>query len=359
MPFEQRTQLAVQQRNRAVHDEPMRFESPGMPRCGRKENRNKTRSNRTHGSDYRRSRSRREENVPATVMSVRIGAHMSVAGGVSKAVERARLHGCEALQIFTKNASQWVGKPLDPAEIQKFREEVDQSRIAPPVSHASYLINLATTFPVLREQSTEAFLDELDRAEALGLFGVVIHPGTCTHGSEKNALRLIGESIAHALAERPHQAAMVLLEHTAGQGRTVGYCFEHLASILDHLNGSPRVGVCLDTCHLLASGYDIASERGYFDTFEAFHRIVGLDRLKVIHANDSRKPLASRVDRHEHIGQGFVGLAAFRRLLHDHRLTELPMLIETEKAPNAGRAGSIVTDPNDMRNLEVLRGLRG
>jgi deoxyribonuclease-4 len=283
---------------------------------------------------------------------------MSVAGGVSKAVERARLHGCEALQIFTKNASQWSGKPLDPVEVHNFRAQIDQSDIAPQVSHASYLINLATTSPPLREQSRRAFLDELDRADALGLLGVVIHPGTCTEGSEENGLRLIGESIARALNERPRQATMVLLEHTAGQGRTLGYCFEHLAAILTHLGGSPRVGVCLDTCHLLASGYDIASDPGYLNTFEAFDRLVGLDRLKVIHANDSRKPLGSRVDRHEHIGQGFVGLETFRRLLHDPRLAGRPMLIETEKTTKAGRPGAVVADPNDVRNLATLRSLR-
>jgi deoxyribonuclease-4 len=284
---------------------------------------------------------------------------MSIAGGVSKAVERACLHGCEALQIFTKNASQWAGKPLDPTEIRSFRERIDKSGIAPVVSHASYLINLATTSQVLREQSRRAFLDELDRAETLGLLGVVIHPGTCTEGTEEEALRLVAQSIGAALADRSHHSTMVLLEHTAGQGRTIGYCFDHLAAILAHLDGSTRVGICLDTCHLLASGYDIASERGYVDTLAAFDRIIGLDRLKVVHANDSRKPLGSRVDRHEHIGQGFVGLDAFRRLLHDERLARLPMLIETEKSPAAGRAGAIVADPNDTKNLETLRTLRG
>src|SRR6187455_1313631 len=201
---------------------------------------------------------------------MRIGAHMSVAGGVSKAVDRAVVHGCEALQIFTKNANQWRGKPLDHAEIAMFRQRIEQTGIKPVVSHASYLINLATTFPVLREQSIAAFIDELDRAESLGLRGVVIHPGTCTSGSEDDALRLIAEAIASAFKSRSHQKVMVLLEHTAGQGRTVGHRFEHLAAILTHLDGSPRVGVCLDTCHLLAAGYDIADPSGYDDTFEAF-----------------------------------------------------------------------------------------
>ena len=289
---------------------------------------------------------------------MKIGAHMSVAGGVSRAVERAVLHGCEALQIFSKNASQWKGAPLDPVEIRTFRRRVEDTRIAPVVAHASYLINLATTFPLLREQSIAAFIDELDRAETLGLMGVVIHPGTCTAGSEGDALQLIAEAIRLAFKARPRKRAMVLLEHTAGQGRTVGHRFEHLATILEHLDGSPRVGVCLDTCHLVASGYDIVSETGYRQTFEAFDRTVGLGRVKVFHGNDSKKPCGSRVDRHEHIGEGCLGLEPFRRLVNDARFDGVPMLIETEKKSRTTRPTVIAEDPFDVKNLTVLRGLR-
>src|SRR6185503_16460420 len=207
---------------------------------------------------------------------MRIGAHMSVAGGVSKAVDRAVIHDCESLQIFSKNANQWRANPLDPDDVRRFRARIEETGITPVVSHASYLINLATTAPALREQSIAAFIDELDRAEALGLLGVVIHPGTCTAGTEEEALRLIADAIRHSFAARPGQQTLVLLEHTAGQGRTLGYRFEHLRAILDHLDGSARVGVCLDTCHLLASGYDIVSDAGYTDTFQRFERIVGL-----------------------------------------------------------------------------------
>jgi deoxyribonuclease-4 len=289
---------------------------------------------------------------------MRIGAHMSVAGGVSKAVDRAVTHGCEALQIFAKNASQWRGKPLDPAEVRLFRRRIDETGITPVVSHASYLINLATTFPALREQSIAAFVDELDRASALGLLGVVIHPGTCTAGSDDDALRLIADAIRQAFAARPRRRTMVLLEHTAGQGRTLGYRFEHLGTILEHLNGSSRVGVCLDTCHLVASGYDIVSEAGYRTTFAEFDRLVGMDRLKVFHGNDSKKPCGSRVDRHEHIGQGCLGEEPFRRILHDRRFAGLPILIETEKSKGSEKAGTIVADPLDIRNLDTLRRLR-
>jgi deoxyribonuclease-4 len=289
---------------------------------------------------------------------MRIGAHMSIAGGVSRAVDRAVLHGCEALQIFTKNASQWRGKALDPGEIRSFRQRIEQSGITPVVSHASYLINLATKFPVLREQSIVAFVDELDRAEALGLLGVVIHPGTCTAGTDTEALRLIADAIRVAFQARPRYKTMVLLEHTAGQGRTVGHRFEHLAAVIKHLRGSRRVGVCLDTCHLVASGYDITTEAGYRDTFALFERVVGLERLKAFHGNDSKRPCGSRVDRHEHIGQGCLGLDPFRRLLHDERFAGVPILIETEKTHGAEKRGAIVADPLDVRNLEALRRLR-
>ena len=289
---------------------------------------------------------------------MRIGAHMSVAGGVSRAVDRAVVHGCEALQIFTKNASQWRGKPLDPVEVRTFRRRIDETGITPVVSHASYLINLATTSPVLREQSIAAFIDELDRAAALNLLGVVIHPGTCTAGTEEDGLRLIADALRQAFRAKPRRPTMVLLEHTAGQGRTLGHRFEHLAAILEHLDGSPRVGVCLDTCHLVASGYDIVTEQGYSETFAAFDRLVGVDRLKAFHGNDSKRPCGSRVDRHEHIGEGCLGLEPFRRILNDRRFAGLPVLIETEKSKGCDRPGTIVADPLDMKNLETLRRLR-
>jgi deoxyribonuclease-4 len=282
---------------------------------------------------------------------------MSVAGGLSRAVDRAMLHGCEALQIFTKNANQWRARPLDPLHVRAFRHRLAETRITPVVSHASYLINLATAMPALREQSIAAFIDELDRADALGLLGVVIHPGTCTSGTDEEGLRRIGDAIRRVFKARPRRTAMVLLEHTAGQGRTLGYRFEHLQAIIERV-GSARVGVCLDTCHLIASGYDIVSEQGYADTFEAFERLVGFDRLKVFHANDSKKPCASRVDRHEHIGRGCLGTEPFRRLLHDPRFAHLPMLIETEKTSRTTKPSDVTVDPLDAMNLTLLRTLR-
>src|SRR4030095_6458845 len=289
---------------------------------------------------------------------MRIGAHMSVAGGVANAVERAVVHGCEALQIFSKNANQWRANPLDPDEVRRFRQRSEETGITPVVSPASYLINLATTAPALREQSVAAFIDELDRAQALGLLGVVIHPGTCTAGTEEDALRLVAEAVRGAFKVRPRQKTMILFEHTAGQGRTLGYRFEHLAAIIDHLGGSARAGVCLDTCHLVASRYDIVCEQGFADTFASFDRIVGCDRLRVVHANDSKRPCGSRVDRHEHLERGCLGLEPFRRILNDRRFDGVPMLIETEKTSELTRPNIVALDPLDTRNLDTLRRLR-
>ena len=281
---------------------------------------------------------------------------MSAAGGLPRAVARGIVHGCDAMQIFAKNASQWRGRPLPPEEIRAFRRLVKRSGIQPVVSHASYLINLASANRGLRAQSLEAMGDELDRAESLGLLGVVLHPGCYTDGSEAHGLALIAEGLDLLLRERRRGRTAVILEHTAGQGTSLGSTFEQLATIVGLMKAERRVGVCLDTCHLLASGYDIASAEGYTRTFKEFGRSVGFDRLMLFHMNDSKRPLGSRVDRHAHIGEGFVGLEAFGRIVNDRRFRGLPMLLETPKS--VGRAtGPIVADPLDMRNLSALRRL--
>src|SRR5262245_5911321 len=187
---------------------------------------------------------------------------MSVAGGLPRAVERAVLHRCDALQIFAKNASQWRGRVIPVGEIKEFRHRVAVSGIRPVVSHASYLINLASTNPVLRRQSMDAMADELERAEALGQFGVVLHPGCYTSGSAEQGLSLVAEALLDLLRARRRGKTLILLEHTAGQGTTLCARFEEIATILEQMKQHRRVGVCLDTCHLLASGYDIASPAG-------------------------------------------------------------------------------------------------
>jgi deoxyribonuclease IV len=281
---------------------------------------------------------------------------MSVAGGVPLAVARAVVHGCQALQIFAKNANQWRGRTIPREEILEFRVSVAASGIAPVVSHASYLINLATTNSGLRRQSIEAMADEIDRAEALGLLGVVLHPGCYTSGDHARGVSLTAEGLLMLFRERRRGKTMVLLENTAGQGTSLGATFEDIRQIIDQTKGHRRVGVCLDTCHLVAAGYDITSAAGYDRTFEQFDRTIGFDRLKVFHLNDSKKPLGSRVDRHAHIGEGFVGLEAFRRLVNDRRFQGLPMLLETPKSEGRPR-GAIEVDPLDERNLQTLRAL--
>lgn len=287
----------------------------------------------------------------------RLGAHLSIAGGLPRAVDRAEASGCQALQIFTKSAGQWRARTLPAEEIALFRRRVRQTGIRPVVAHNSYLINVAAADPTLRRKSIDALCEELDRAESLGLHGLVMHPGSYTSGTEAGGLKLIADGLASVLASRPEGRTRLLLEHTAGQGTNLGHRFEHLAEIIDRLGGSSRVGVCLDTCHLLAAGYDICSAEGYADTFRQFGRVVGFARLKAFHLNDSKKPCGSRVDRHEHIGDGCLGVAPFRRILNDPRFARLPMLLETPKidTPQSRRLSDV--DPLDRKNLDLLRSL--
>lgn len=287
----------------------------------------------------------------------RLGAHLSIAGGLPRAVDRAVASRCEALQIFTKSAGQWRARLLPDDEIVLFRRRVAETGIHPVVAHNSYLINIAAATAALRQQSLAALEEEYDRAAALGLDGLVMHPGSYTTGTEDGGLRLIADGLRALLRAKPGGQPLILLEHTAGQGTNLGHRFEHLARILDLLDGSPRVGVCLDTCHLLAAGYDITTRAGYQRTFRDFGRIVGLDRVKVFHLNDSKHPCGARVDRHEHIGQGCLGLDPFRLLLNDRRFAALPMLLETPKldTPESRRRSDV--DPWDARNLRTLRRL--
>jgi deoxyribonuclease IV len=287
----------------------------------------------------------------------RLGAHLSISGGLPRAVDRAVASRCEALQIFTKSAGQWRARVIPDDEIVLFRRRVADTAVHPVIAHNSYLINIAAAAPALREQSMAALLEEYDRADALGLQGLVMHPGSFTSGTEAEGLRLIAAGLRALLRTRRQATPLILLEHTAGQGTNLGHRFEHLAEIIKGLDGSPRVGVCLDTCHLLTAGYDICSEEGYVQTFREFDRLVGLDRLKAFHLNDSKRPCGSRVDRHEHIGKGCLGLEPFRRILSDPRFAGLPMLLETPKldTPESRRRSDV--DPWDARNLRTLRRL--
>ena len=278
----------------------------------------------------------------------RLGAHLSIGGGLPRAVDRAVASRCEALQIFTKSVGQWRARVIPNDEKVLFRRRVADTGIYPVIAHNSYLINIAAAAPALREQSLAALLEEYDRADALGLQGLVMHPGSFTTGTEAEGLRLIASGLRALLRTRRRATPLILLEHTAGQGTNLGHRFEHLAEIIERLEGSPRVGVCLDTCHLLTAGYDICSEEGYVQTFRDFDRLVGLERLKAFHLNDSKRPCGSRVDRHEHIGKGCLGLEPFRRILTDPRFAGLPMLLETPK----------LDTPESRRRATWIRGTR-
>jgi deoxyribonuclease-4 len=282
---------------------------------------------------------------------------MSIGGGLPRAVDRAVVHGCETLQIFTKSAGQWRARPLPPDEVALFRRRVEETRISPVVAHASYLINLAARAEPLRSRSIESLCEELDRAETLGLMGLVLHPGACTGGSDAEGLRAIAAALETVFSRRPAGRTLVLLEHTAGTGTILGHRFEHFAIILELMTDSRRVGVWLDTCHLLAAGYEITSRAGYEDTFAQFEKHLGLERLKGFHMNDSKKPLGSRIDRHEHIGKGCLGLDPFRWIVNDPRFAGLPMILETPKTEGRTIARTDV-DPLDAMNLAALRKLR-
>jgi deoxyribonuclease IV len=277
------------------------------------------------------------------------GAHMSIAGGYHNALLAARDHDCTALQLFTKNANQWAAKPLTGDDVRLFRRTLRQTKVRPTIAHDSYLINLASPKEDLYRKSVEAFVIEMERAEALGLRYLVAHPGSHAGTDEETGLN----NIVRALDEVHQRCAgfrvRVLLETTAGQGQSLGHRFEHLARILNAVAEPRRLGVCLDTCHVFAAGYPLAPEADYQETMATFNRVIGLKRLRVFHVNDSKKPLGSRVDRHAHIGRGCLGLEPFRLLVNDPRFRDRPMILETPKEEDG--------QDMDAINLGVLRGL--
>lgn len=279
-----------------------------------------------------------------------IGAHMSISEGLYKAFLRGKEVGCTTIQIFTKNSNQWKAKDLTEEEILKFKETQKETGINPVVVHDSYLINLGSPEKELLQKSREAFLVELKRCEQLSIPYLVMHPGSHLGAGESEGIKQIAESLNWAMENTKGYQTQVLLENTAGQGTNLGYRFEHLAEILEQIEEKARFGVCLDTCHTLAAGYDIRTEEGYHKTLDAFDQIVGLARIKAFHVNDSKKGLGSRVDRHENIGEGCLGLDVFRCLLHDKRFSKIPKILETPK-DKKNEAES------DRKNLNRLREL--
>ena len=278
------------------------------------------------------------------------GAHMSIAGGYHRVLLAAQQYDCEALQLFTKNSNQWQAKALTEDEVQLFQDTRRQTKVRHLLAHDSYLINLASADEVLYRRSLEAFVIEVERAERLGLDYLVTHPGAHVGSGEQAGLERVAGALDEVQRCCPGYHVQILLETTAGQGTCLGHRFEHLAHILSLVEEPERLGVCLDTCHVFAAGYVLAPEPAYRKTMREFDKIIGLERLRAFHLNDSLKPFGSRVDRHAHIGKGCLGLEPFRLLTNDRRFRNHPMVLETPK--ENGEAGDM-----DAINLGILRGL--
>ncbi|HEX7003821.1 MAG TPA: deoxyribonuclease IV [Trueperaceae bacterium] len=257
-----------------------------------------------------------------------LGAHVSVAGGPHTAFERGVEIGCRSLQIFVKSPNRWAGSKLKEEQVTAFRE-AREAAPQPVIAHAAYLINLCGNNPELIEKSRRGLIDELERCARLGVDGLVVHPGAHLGDGEEAGVEGIARSIDVVLAALPEVGTRLLLENTAGQGSAMGRRFEELAGVIERVEQKERVGVCLDTCHAFAAGYDLSTEEGYQRTVEAIEESVGLERIEALHLNDSKHPLGSNKDRHENIGEGQIGAEAFARLLSDPRFAGRPMVVET------------------------------
>jgi len=277
-----------------------------------------------------------------------LGAHMSIAGGVGNALLLGKRVECEAIQIFTKSSRQWASKPYPKEEIEQFRENQKATGIAKVIAHDSYLLNLGSPDDGLRQRSILAFIDEMERCEVLGIGNLVAHPGSHVGAGEDQGIKTIARSLDEVHAACPDYNVKITLEITAGQGSNLGYRFEQIARMFDATRKNERLRVCFDTEHAFAAGYDIRTEEGYERTFSEFDDAIGIERLAAFHLNDSKKEFNSRVDRHEHIGKGHIGIEAFRLLINDRRFWGLPMCLETPKGPELAE---------DRENLTLLRSL--
>jgi deoxyribonuclease IV len=277
-----------------------------------------------------------------------LGAHMSIAGGVGNALLLGKKVACDAIQIFTKSSRQWAGKPYTNEEIEQFRHNRKETGITTIIAHDSYLLNLGSPDASLRKQSVGAFIDELERCEILGVTNLVAHPGAHVGAGESQGIKTIAKSLDEAHKACRGYTVKVTLEITAGQGSCLGYRFDQIGQIMDATKENDRLRVCFDTEHAFAAGYDIRTQEGYERTFAEFNEVIGIDRLAAFHLNDSKKEFNSRVDRHDHIGKGHLGVEAFRLLLNDKRFWGLPMCLETPKGPDL---------KEDQENLALLRSL--
>lgn len=275
-----------------------------------------------------------------------LGSHVSIAGGVSLAFGRAEEVGCAVAQIFVKNNNRWRGARLTTEEIDSFWAERERTGIWPVIAHNTYLVNLASADPAIRERSIACTVDELKRCQRLGLPGLVIHPGAHGGAGVEEGARRVRAALHRVFDRTPDVATRILLETTAGQGTALGRSAEELAMLLEMIDAPDRTGVCLDSCHIFAAGYELRSSCGYERTIREFEATVGLARIRAIHLNDSKKPLGSFRDRHEHIGEGEIGDAGFRNIMNDRRLRGIPKVLETPKEGDA-----------DLVNLARLRRL--
>lgn len=281
--------------------------------------------------------------------SPRLGAHMSIAGGMPRAVERAASVEATALQVFVKSANQWAARPFAPGEVEAFRAAAaDRGIERHVVAHASYLINVASAEAPLRAKSIEALGVELARCASLGIPWLVLHPGSPKETGRDEGIERVARALDDVLGGGDTEGAGILLENTAGQGNVLGGRFEDLGAIVAATRRSDRLGICFDTCHALAAGYEFRDAASFNETIRALDAAVGLARLKAFHLNDSKGGIGSRLDRHEHIGRGQVGLEAFRLILNDPRFRDLPMVLETEKGDDL---------EEDRVNLRVLRAM--
>lgn len=279
-----------------------------------------------------------------------LGAHMSIAGGLYTAFERAERVGSTAIQIFTKNSNQWKDPVVSSDDVAKYRAAKNKSKVRVVVSHDSYLINLCGASNYLLENSRKSFIEEIKRCDTLEIRCLIFHPGAHTTMDRKEATKIVADSLNHAHNATEKSQVVTLIETTAGQGTTLGTSFEEIAEMISLVKDKERVGVCIDTCHIFAAGYDIRTKESYDKTMADFDRVIGFEMLHAIHLNDAKRPLNSHIDRHEHIGKGEIGKAAFGFFMNDNRFVNIPKVLETPKGDDGYKM--------DIVNLKTLRSLR-
>lgn len=281
-------------------------------------------------------------------MKILLGAHTSIAGGVDKAVERAAKIGCTTFQLFTKNSNQWKSTPLNEQVVQNYKRLIKLTKLRPVIAHVSYLINLCAKDNSILKKSRQAFIEELVRCEILEIDYLNFHPGSHMGRGEEDGIKLIAESINLAHDQTKRFKVKSMIETTAGQGTSLGYRFEQIRKIIDLIEEKNRIAVCVDTCHIFAAGYDIRTERNYLKTFDEFDKIIGLKYIRAFHLNDSKRECGERIDRHEHIGKGKIGLAGFRFIMNDDRFYNIPKILETPKGEDM---------KEDIMNMKKLKSL--